>query len=192
MKAAQRVRRARKPDSRPPASRQARDVTLIVANMRCGGCMASVEKALLAAPGVASARANLAAKRVAVRFDPQRTDSETLANVLEHAGFHAAEATHISRRDSGAPERGPAAAARGGRLCCGQRHAAVGLGVGGSRERHGRPRAVAVPLAVRTHRVAGDPLCRRSRSSAPRAQLSAPDGSTWTCRSRSASCSRPL
>jgi len=84
----------------PPAARQARDVTLIVANMRCGGCMASVEKALLAAPGVASARANLAAKRVAVRFDPQRTDAETLAAVLERAGFHAAEATQISD-DSG-------------------------------------------------------------------------------------------
>ena len=80
----------------PSAARQARDVTLIVANMRCGGCMASVEKALLAAPGVASARANLAAKRVAVRFDPQAHRREALAAVLEHAGFHAAEATQIS------------------------------------------------------------------------------------------------
>ncbi len=80
----------------PTAPREARDVTLIVANMRCGGCMAAVEKALLAAPGVASARANLAAKRVAVRFDPQRTDSEALTNVLERAGFHAAEATHLA------------------------------------------------------------------------------------------------
>jgi Cu2+-exporting ATPase len=84
----------------PPAARQARDMTLVVANMRCGGCMSSVEKALLAAPGIASARVNLAAKRVAVRFDPQRTDAETLAAVLEHAGFHAAEATLISD-DSG-------------------------------------------------------------------------------------------
>ena len=57
--------------------------------------MAAVEKALLAAPGVATARANLAAKRVAVRFDPGRTDSEALASVLERAGFHAAEATHL-------------------------------------------------------------------------------------------------
>jgi len=80
----------------PPASSEARDVTLIVANMRCGGCMAAVEKALLASPGVTNARSNLAAKRVAVRFDPQRTDSEALANVLERAGFHAAEATHIA------------------------------------------------------------------------------------------------
>ena len=78
------------------ASPQARDVTLIVANMRCGSCMAAVEKALLAAPGVTSARANLAAKRVAVRFDPRHTDSEALANVLDRAGFHAAEATHIA------------------------------------------------------------------------------------------------
>ena len=78
------------------ASPQARDVTLIVANMRCGSCMAAVEKALLAVPGVTSARANLAAKRVAVRFDPRHTDSEALANVLDRAGFHAAEATHIA------------------------------------------------------------------------------------------------
>jgi Cu2+-exporting ATPase len=78
------------------ASPQARDVTLIVANMRCGSCMAAVEKALLATPGVTSARANLAAKRVAVRFDPRHTDSEALANVLDRAGFHAAEATHIA------------------------------------------------------------------------------------------------
>jgi P-type Cu2+ transporter len=77
------------------AARNASDVTLIVANMRCGGCMAAVEKALLASPGVATARANLAAKRVAVRFDPGRTDSEALASVLERAGFHAAEATHL-------------------------------------------------------------------------------------------------
>jgi copper chaperone CopZ len=79
----------------PSAARNASDVTLIVANMRCGGCMAAVEKALLASPGVVTARANLAAKRVAVRFDPGRTDSEALASVLERAGFHAAEATHL-------------------------------------------------------------------------------------------------
>jgi Cu2+-exporting ATPase len=58
--------------------------------------MAAVEKAVLAVPGVTSARSNLAAKRVAVRFDPRRTDSETLTSVLERAGFHAAEATHIA------------------------------------------------------------------------------------------------
>jgi len=78
------------------ASPEVRDVTLIVANMRCGTCMAGIEKALLAAPGVASARANLSAKRVDVRFDGRRTDAETLTYALEQAGFHAAEATHCA------------------------------------------------------------------------------------------------
>src|SRR5262249_49644601 len=87
---------AREFSSAADASSEVRDVTLIVANMRCGTCMAGIEKALLAAPGVESARANLSAKRVDVRFDERRTDAETLTNALEQAGFHAAEATHCA------------------------------------------------------------------------------------------------
>src|SRR4029078_11274732 len=78
------------------ASPEARNITLIVENMRCGSCMAGVEKALLSVPGVASARANLSAKRVDVRFDGRRTDAEFLTNALDRAGFHAAEATHCA------------------------------------------------------------------------------------------------
>jgi len=88
------------PAAPAPGAGNVGDVTLIVANMRCGGCMAAVEKALLASPGVASARANLAAKRVAVRFDARRTDGETLATALERAGFHAAEATQLGDKDA--------------------------------------------------------------------------------------------
>jgi len=69
-------------------------VTLIVDNMRCGGCMSAVEKALLAAPGVQSARANLSAKRVTARYDADATEPENLAAALEGAGFNAAEAMH--------------------------------------------------------------------------------------------------
>jgi len=71
-------------------------VTLIVENMRCGGCMSAVEKALLAAPGVQSARANLSAKRVTARYDAAATDPEHLAATLERAGFKAAEAIDTS------------------------------------------------------------------------------------------------
>lgn len=70
------------------------NVTLIVENMRCGSCMTAVERALLAVPGVESARANLSAKRVAVRYDAQATDIERLTEALERAGFRAAEATY--------------------------------------------------------------------------------------------------
>jgi len=79
--------------------RAPQNVTLIVENMRCGGCMAAVEKALLAAPGVESARANLSAKRVSALYDAAKTDPERLVAALERAGFHAAEAAYV--RDAG-------------------------------------------------------------------------------------------
>jgi Cu2+-exporting ATPase len=66
-------------------------VTLTVENMHCGGCMGKVERALRAQPGVVSARANLAAKRAFVRFDPARTAAEQLIAALAGAGFAAAE-----------------------------------------------------------------------------------------------------
>ncbi len=71
-------------------------VALIVENMRCGGCMSAVEKALLAAPGVQSARANLSAKRVTTRYEASTTDPEQLATTLARAGFKAAEAINNS------------------------------------------------------------------------------------------------
>ena len=73
---------------------EAQDVTLIVENMRCGSCMAAIEKALMATPGVRSARVNLSAKRVGVRYDGDRLDIEDLTHALDRAGFRAAEATH--------------------------------------------------------------------------------------------------
>ncbi len=82
------------PAARAVPARATQDVTLIVENMRCGACMTGVEKALLAAPGVESARANLSAKRVYVRYDESDTDPERLTAALEHAGFHAAQSTY--------------------------------------------------------------------------------------------------
>lgn len=70
------------------------NTTLVVENMRCGSCMVAVEKALTSARGVQSARANLSAKRVAVRYDANTTDIEKLTEALEHAGFRAAESTN--------------------------------------------------------------------------------------------------
>jgi Cu2+-exporting ATPase len=79
-----------------PGLPNSQDVTLIVPGMHCGTCMATVETALLARPGVAAARTNLAARRVAVRFNPQLTDSEHLAAALERVGYPAMEATHLA------------------------------------------------------------------------------------------------
>ena len=179
----------RQPPVVPPAARQARDVTLIVANMRCGGCMASVEKALLAAPGVASARANLAAKRVAVRFDPQRTDAEALAAVLEHAGFHAAEVTQISD-DSGRAQSADLLRrlAVAGFAAANVMLLSVSVWAGLASDMdapvqslfHWLSALIALPAIL----YAAQPFFRSAR-----AALGAGD-STWTCRSRSGSSSR--
>ncbi len=93
---------AAKAASIPPASQT---VTLAVENMVCGGCMRKVEQALLAAPGVASARANLSAKRVTVVFqDRQDAAASRLVDTLGAVGFRAAELTpeaiESSRDDS--------------------------------------------------------------------------------------------
>ncbi len=68
-----------------------KSVTLTVENMNCGGCMRKIERALMPAPGVASARAHLSAKRVAISFDADRTGPEQLIETLKTAGFNAAE-----------------------------------------------------------------------------------------------------
>jgi P-type Cu2+ transporter len=80
----------------PPPKRSGalQTATLIVENMRCGSCMTSVEKALTRTDGVASARANLSAKRVTAQYDPAATDPEQLIEALETVGFRAAEATN--------------------------------------------------------------------------------------------------
>jgi P-type Cu2+ transporter len=73
------------------AAPAAHTIVLIVDNMTCGSCMGRVERALRATPGVAAARASLAAKRVAVTFDEAVTEPQKLVAALERSGYRAAE-----------------------------------------------------------------------------------------------------
>ncbi len=66
-------------------------VALAIENMSCGACMARIERALRDVPGVATARANLSAKRATVTFEAGSTNVEELVEALAHAGFRAAE-----------------------------------------------------------------------------------------------------
>src|SRR5664279_2016133 len=66
-------------------------ITLAVENMNCGGCMRKVEKALLDVPGVASARANLSARRATVVFAEASPSAAPLVDALGRIGFKAAE-----------------------------------------------------------------------------------------------------
>ena len=66
-------------------------ITLAVENMTCGGCMRKVEKALIDVPGVASARANLSARRATVVFNEASPGAAPLVDALGRIGFKAAE-----------------------------------------------------------------------------------------------------
>ncbi len=110
-------------------------VSLIVENMKCGGCMGRIERALRATPGVSAARANLAAKRVAVTFDEAATEPLQLIEALDRSGYRAAELVADADDEHGrARRRSPAALGRR-RLRRRQRHAAFGVGVGRRRRR---------------------------------------------------------
>lgn len=71
-------------------------VSLVVENMTCGSCMGSVERCLLAVPGVEAARVNLSARRASVAFDSHQVDIQSLVDALDEAGFRAAEAVETS------------------------------------------------------------------------------------------------
>ena len=60
-----------------------RQTDLSVPGMRCGGCMAAVEKTLAALEGVKSARVNLSTKRVAVRWHALGGATPDLLGALE-------------------------------------------------------------------------------------------------------------
>jgi copper chaperone len=64
-------------------------VTLTVDGMSCGGCAASVTRALKATPGVSDAVVELAAKRATVTFDPARTSVPALKSAIDDAGYAA-------------------------------------------------------------------------------------------------------
>src|SRR5690606_28943374 len=54
------------------------EVELLVPGIRCGGCIAGIEKRLGGIDGVLSARVNLTAKRARATIDPARTSADAL------------------------------------------------------------------------------------------------------------------
>jgi Cu2+-exporting ATPase len=81
--------------------RPSQTITLAVENMTCGGCMRKVEAALREVPGVASARANLSARRATVVFDAAQASAAPLVDALGRAGFKSAELAPEAAIDDG-------------------------------------------------------------------------------------------
>ncbi len=62
-------------------------IAFAVANMQCGACVHAIERVLSGLPGVTAARANLTARRVDLRFDPERFDAARAATALAKLGY---------------------------------------------------------------------------------------------------------
>ncbi len=62
-------------------------ITLTVGGMTCGGCVASIGRALESKAGVVSVDASLETGRVQVEFDAQSIDRGGIEAAVEGAGF---------------------------------------------------------------------------------------------------------
>ena len=72
--------------SAEPSAGHSETTVLVVPGMHCGGCMAKVERALTAVPGVLTARVNLTAKQVRAEHGAE-VEPAQLISALEAVGF---------------------------------------------------------------------------------------------------------
>lgn len=63
------------------------EIVLPVHGMTCGGCVASVERALLRVSGVESVDVSLAGASARVRYQPEQVVRADLVQAVEAAGF---------------------------------------------------------------------------------------------------------
>lgn len=66
-----------------------REITLSVPGMDCPVCPITVRRALGNVDGVTEADADLKTREARVRFDPDRTDIDTLITAVRNSGFSA-------------------------------------------------------------------------------------------------------
>jgi len=64
-------------------------LTLHITGMACGGCAATIEKALLALDGVIEADVSHTEGTADIRFDPAKVQAEQLKAAIEAAGYQA-------------------------------------------------------------------------------------------------------
>lgn len=62
---------------------------LAVPDAHCAGCIASIEKALMAVDGVEDARVNLAGRFVTLKWSREAVDPQAVFSALDHAGYRA-------------------------------------------------------------------------------------------------------
>jgi P-type Cu+ transporter len=65
------------------------EITFDVEGMNCASCVAHVQKAAMAVPGVEDCRVNLASGKAAVRLDLAKTNPEAVALAITNSGYRA-------------------------------------------------------------------------------------------------------
>lgn len=65
----------------------AEQVTLTAPDISCGHCVATVQKAVGALPGVESVVASETTKKVEVSFDPAQVDLAKISSVMAEEGY---------------------------------------------------------------------------------------------------------
>jgi P-type Cu+ transporter len=73
-----------------PDAPAAAEIAMAVEGMDCASCVAHVQKAAEKVPGVQAAEVNLARGRAVVRFNPQQTDPQQIAQAITDSGYTAA------------------------------------------------------------------------------------------------------
>jgi len=63
------------------------ELTLIVQNLHCPGCIRTIESAVEGRPGLTKARVNLGTRRLTLRWDPQQTGAEPLLAAVAARGY---------------------------------------------------------------------------------------------------------
>ncbi len=66
-----------------------REATLLVEDLRCAACAWLIEQVVARTPGVASAEANFAARRIAIRWDPAAARLSTVIGAVRALGYPA-------------------------------------------------------------------------------------------------------
>ncbi len=80
------------------------EVTMALGGLHCAACVARVEKALAAVPGVVQAQVNLATRQAKVKYDARQVTLEALKEAVQAAGYQVERTFRGAGRPSARPE----------------------------------------------------------------------------------------
>ena len=165
---------------------------LMVDGLHCGGCVRRIERALAAEPGVEAARVNLTTRRLVVSWRGPAAMAARLVEAVTREGYRATpyDPRQLAAGDAEAERRLLRALAVAGFAAGNVMLLSISVWAGEAYAMGAATRALmhwfSALIALPAIAYAGQPFfSQRAR------RACATGAPTWTCRSRSASCSPP-